>query len=314
MFKHLPNVKQLLTFESAGRLKSYSAAANELCLSQAAVSQQMRHLELQLGYKLFYRNNKSMLLTQQGNALFQATHEAFSTLDQHFKHQKLNSQQGGDLAGELTVTTTQAFASIWLMSKLHLFSELHPDIKVNIKASAAFESLEQQGIDLAIRFGKNVTRSTDKHYEYEYFGEDHVYPVCSPKTAASLSAKQPTDLLKSWLVCLEHSGPYTWRLWFENLQIDADKQHEKWTEVNSTDVALNAVLNDHGVTLCVSYLCQHLLDDKRLVIPLSIPHPNAVKRYFVYHKQATNMARLKVFTNWLKTEMGYFEPESEKTK
>ena len=298
MFRHLPNLKHLYTFESAGRHKSYSAAASELCLSQAAVSQQMRQLEAQLGYKLFYRKDKSMLLTEQGQGLYLATREAFSILNQQIK-----AQQQCGIAGELTVTTTQAFASVWLMSKLHLFTKLHPDIKINIKASAAFEKLEEQGIDLAIRFGQNVTRTLDKQYVCEYFGEDEVYPVCSPKTASSLAAQHPKDLLNSWLVCLEHSGPYTWRLWFDNLGIEADKKHKKWTQVNSTDVALNAVLNDHGVTLCVTYLCQQLIDNKQLVIPLKIPHPNTVKRYLIYHKKATNRARLKIFTDWLKAEM-----------
>lgn len=298
MFKHLPNLKHLHTFESAGRHKSYSAAANELCLSQAAVSQQMRQLETQLGYKLFYRKDKSMLLTEQGQALYLATGEAFSILNQQIK-----AQQQCSVAGELTVSTTQAFASVWLMSKLHLFTQLHPDIKIIIKASAEFENLEEQGIDLAIRFGLNVTKSLAKQYACDYFGEDEVYPVCSPKTASSLAAQHPTDLLKSWLVSLEYSGPYTWRLWFDNLGVEVDKKHQKWTQVNSTDVALNAVLNDHGVTLCVTYLCQHFIDNKQLVIPLKMPHPNTVKRYFIYHKEAANKSRLKIFMDWLKVEM-----------
>jgi len=303
MFRHLPNLKYLHTFESAGRNQSYSAAASELCLSQAAVSQQMRQLEEQLGHKLLYRKDKSMLLTEQGQALYSATHEALSILEQQIKNQKIKAQQQCGIAGELTVTTTQAFASVWLMSRLHLFTKLHPDIKVIIKASAEFENLEQQGIDLAIRFGQNVTQSLDKQYACEYFGEDEVYPVCSPKTAISLAAQHPRDLLNTWLVSLEHSGPYTWRLWFDNQGIEADKSHKKWTQVNSTDVALNAVLNDHGVTLCVTYLCQHLIANKQLVMPLKIPHPNIVKRYFIYYKEAANRARLKIFMDWLKAEM-----------
>ena len=299
MFKGLPNLKYLYTFESAARHNSYSQAANELCLSQAAVSQQMRQLETQLNYKLFYRKDKQMLLTEQGKSLYAATFDALSILDAQIK-----TLAGDQAAGSLTVTTTQAFASLWLVPKLHLFSLKYPDIKVNVKSSAGFESLTEQGIDLAIRFGVNVEKATDKQYQCDFFGEDQVFPVCSVATARQINPKQPLDLLKTWLVHLEHSGPYDWRLWFDHENIDEDIKHDKWTQVNSTDIALNAVMNNHGITLCVKYLCQQFLDSKQLVIPLNLPHPNKVKRYFVYSKQAANMTRLNLFMDWLKAEMG----------
>lgn len=294
----LKNFNLYKSFECAARHQSYSKAAVELCISQAAVSQQMRQLEDTIGSKLFLRKNKQMLLTQKGLTLFEATKQALEILQK-----SINELKDEGIAGSLTITSTQAFTSLWLMPRLHKFSKLHPEIEIRVMSSSSFDDLKQQHIDLAIRFGINVEERTDASYTCEYFGEDPVYPICSAQLASSQNFNEPKDLLKSWLVSLENPGSYDWDTWFENVGIKEYQQHQHWTKVHSTDMALNAVLNGHGFTLAARYLCIQQLNLGQLVMPVNIPHPNTVKRYLVFDADSARISRIKVFSKWLKTEM-----------
>lgn len=292
------NLNLLVTFESAARHKSYSLAAAELCLSQAAVSQQMRQLEQGLNTRLFIRKGREMLLSQQGQTVFECAQKALGII-----HQGLSQLHQEDIAGELTISSTQAFTTLWLMPRIQGFSEQHPEIQIRVVSSSRFEDLKQAHIDLAIRFGTEVEKQTSTNLACDYFGEAQVYPMCSAQLARKLQLETPKDLLSTWLVTLEHPGAYDWQQWFEHLGTTGLAQHTQWTKVNSTDMAINAVANGHGVTLSVPYLCQKQLDSGELVMPFSFPHPNPVKRYMVYDPNAAKIARLTVFMDWLKAEM-----------
>ena len=294
----LKNINLLHSFECAARHQSYSKAAAELCISQAAVSQQMRQLEENLATQLFLRKSKSMLLTQQGKTLLSGTQQAFKLLEK-----SINEITVEEIAGSLTISSTQAFTALWLMPKLSKFSAQYPNINIRVMSSTQFEDLKEQHIDLAIRFGPGVKENTDSSLNCEYFGEDPVYPVCSEALAKKVDFKEPKDLLKTWLVSLENPGCYDWPSWFEHTNTQGYQDHQQWTEVHSTDMALNAVLNDHGFTLAARYLIIEQLKSGQLVMPINIPHPNLVKRYFVYDENSPKIARLNVFTHWLKQEM-----------
>jgi len=295
----LKNINVLHSFECAARHNSYSKAAVELCISQAAVSQQMRQLEENLGSQLFLRKGKQMLLTQKGKALFETSQQAFSLLNK-----SLSKIIGEGISGSLTITSTQAFTSIWLMPRLHRFSALYPDIKVRVLSSPSFDDLKQEHIDIAIRFGTQVKENTDKTFVCEYFGEDFVYPVCSDKLAKTINFQVPGDFFQTWLVSLEKTNPYDWPSWFENMGIKDYQEHQQWTHVHSTDMALSAVLSGHGITLAARYLCAEQLESGQLIIPIKIAHPLTVKRYLVFDADSSKIARLNVFKDWLKIEMG----------
>ncbi|NRA14254.1 MAG: LysR family transcriptional regulator [Oceanospirillaceae bacterium] len=298
MEKALRNLNLLRSFECAARHHSYSKAASELYISQAAVSQQMRQLEAALGSQLFIRKGKQMLLTQKGQALFEASQQAFGILQKC-----VNEIKEEGIPGKLTITSTQAFTALWLMPKLHKFSEKYPEIEIRVLSSSAFDDLKQQHIDLAIRFGTSVTDNTDPGFSCEYFGEDPVYPVCSAQLAKTLNFDVPSDLLQTWLVSLENPGAYDWPSWFEHAGITAYREHRRWTQVHSTDMALNAVVSGHGFTLAARYLYAQQINSGQLVMPVVIAHPNVVKRYLVFDPNSAKIARLRVFMQWLKTEI-----------
>jgi len=298
MFNNLPNLKLLRTFESAARHQSYGHAAQELCISQAAVSQQMRMLEQAIGITLFIRKNKKMMLTKQGNSFYLATFDALSNIQS-----SLNKLHENQLAGRLTITSTSAFTNLWLMPRINKFADLYPNIQIKVVPSPRFEDLTNSDIDLAIRFGQTVDQHTPKEYQCEQFGEDKVLPVCAVSLQQQQGFKYPTDLLNTWLVSLENPGPYDWPTWFVSQDNQGFKSHSKWTYVPSTDMAINAVLNGHGFTLAAQYLCEELIAQNKLCVPINIAHPNTVKRYFVYPTTLKTNKRLAVFKAWLESEM-----------
>ena len=297
MDKRLKHLNNLRSFESAARHQSYSKAAEELFVTQAAVSQQMRQLETSLGTRLFSRNGRKMQLTNSGEKLYQATHQAFDTLLKGF-----NSIQTEDIAGSLTITSTQAFTSLWLMPRLYRFSIKHPEIKIRVLSSNGIEDLRQGHIDLAIRFRTTLDSEICDEMTYEFVGEDHVYPACSPQLAKEMNFQEPQDILKCWLVGLEHEGSINWPTWFKQAGIENYQKHSKWTQVSSGDMALSAVLSGHGFTLASQALFSQYVDTGQLVIPFDIKHPVSFKRYYVYDPNSAKRARLDIFIAWLKEE------------
>ena len=239
-----------------------------------------------------------MLLSPQGESLFKSSREALAIINRGVSQLYQEA-----IPGELTISSTQAFTNLWLMPRLQGFVEKHPDIQIRFVPSAGFEDLKHAHIDLAIRFGTEVDKSTPKPLACEYFGESDVYPVCSSLLASKVNLNAPQALLSNWLVTLENPGPYDWQSWFSHAGVNGYDAHSQWTKVNSTDMALNAVQSGHGVTLAVPYLCQHQLDSGELIIPFDIPHPNKVKRYLVYDPNSPRLARLNAFMSWIKGEM-----------
>lgn len=298
MDKRLNNLNNLRCFESAARNQSYSKAAIELCLSQAAVSQKMRQLEESLNTKLFIRKGRQMTLSPCGLKLLEVTQQAFGLLING-----LNDIQSEGIEGSLTITSTPAFTSMWLMPKLHEFSLQHPEVKIRVASSNRFEDLKQSHIDLAIRFGTSVDKNTPSDFKCEYFGQDEVYPVCSKKLAEKVNFNSPQDILNSWLIRLEKEGPYNWQAWFEAASVKGHENHTQWTEVVSTDIGLSAVKSGHGFTLAAKSLYREGLESGDLAIPIKIKHPTAVKRYLVFDENSPKRARLQVFMDWLKREM-----------
>ncbi|NQZ20664.1 MAG: LysR family transcriptional regulator [Colwellia sp.] len=304
MDQRLKYLNALRTFESAARHKSYTKAAEELYVSQAAVSQQMRQLEQVLSVKLFMRSGRKMILTQSGESLYTSTHQALNLLING-----LNSIQNEEVAGDLTITSTQAFCSLWLMPRLYRFSQQHPNVNVRILGSNQKEDLRKKHIDLAIRFGVKNRVADSEHLVMEEFGEDVVYPVCSPKLLQHMWLKSPKDLLDCTLVSLANERLVTWQTWFEHAGVEGYEKVTKKTEVTSSDMALSAVLSGHGVTLAASAMFSQYILTKQLVVPFKIKHPIIWKRYLAYDPNSVKRKRIQVFIDWVRTEMASSEPK-----
>ena len=143
----LPPLDRLEVFEAAARNLSFTRAAAELNLTQSAVSRSIALLEERLGFALFERRHRALLLTEHGQTLYAAAVEALERL-----HDAVGRLRAAQAAPTLTVTTSLSFASLWLIPRLAGFTRTHPDVDVRIAASNEIQDLDRAGIDVAVRY------------------------------------------------------------------------------------------------------------------------------------------------------------------
>ncbi len=171
MARRLPPLNSLRVFEAAARHLSFTRAAEELFVTQAAVSHQIKALEEFLGLKLFRRRNRSLLLTEEGQSYFLDIKDIFSSLsDATEKILERNAK------GSLTISLPPSFAIQWLVPRLADFNTSHPDIDVRIKAVDLEDGSLTDDVDVAVYYGKGNwpgLRVDKLHQEY-------LVPVCSP--------------------------------------------------------------------------------------------------------------------------------------
>ena len=196
MPRRLPPLNALKAFEAAARHESFTRAAEELCVTQGAVSHQVKALEGHLGIKLFNRERQKLVITEAGRAYLEIIRDALDRIAAGTE--RLLQRQS---AGVLTVTTSPNFASKWLVHRLARFAEAHPGIDLRISASLHHVDFAREDVDLAIRHGDgqasglHVTRLC----------AEELIVVCSPKLLAGKNAiRKPSDLsrhplLHGWL-------------------------------------------------------------------------------------------------------------------
>ena len=200
-------------FRAAARHLSFTHAAHELCVTQSAVSREVKALEEQLGTPLFTRVNRTLRLTLVGEQLYRAANEAIELIDS-----TVEQVMGAGRA--LSVTVTVPFASLWLGPRLSRFTRRHPEISLRVIASNDRLDMSREHIDIAIR---HITSGAtppvqDKIYDYEMF------PVCSPALLrGSAPIRTPADLANHVLLDLEtvrNGRPwYDWPLWFNAMKM-----------------------------------------------------------------------------------------------
>ena len=212
----VPPLELLVAFEAAARHLSFTRAADEIALTQSAVSRQIQALEDRLGVALFRRLHRALVLTEEGRAFQQATTEALTAIDRAARALKA----GGETR-PVVVSTTAGFAGVWLIPRLTSFVAAHPEVDVRISTGNTLANLERDGVDVAVRY-----RSVDllPAGAVPLFGET-VFPVCSPRLlrAAGASLKVPADLAGQTLLRMEPDGSnhlQDWGLWLHAMQLD----------------------------------------------------------------------------------------------
>src|SRR5258706_11471739 len=199
----LPALDLLVGFESAARHLSFTKAGEELYLTQSAVSRQIKELEDQLGLPLFQRRHRALSLTDAGQQFYAVAAQVITTM--RAATERLRAQAGK--RRPLTVTTTNSFASLWLIPRLAGFTREHPEVDVRITAETRVQDLERDGLDVALRHGP---ASLAGPKAMRLFGE-RGFPVCSPKALKKLPLKKPEDL-KNHVLLRDHdpSGRHPW--------------------------------------------------------------------------------------------------------
>ena len=287
----------LRAFEASARNLSYVKAAEELFVSPAAISHQVKRLEDYLGVQLFRRQPNGLLLTDTAQRLMIDLSDAFQRLDT-----ALDRVQDNETQGALTLSIAPMFAVKWLLPRLGMFNLLHPEIDVRMSASLALVDPQRDGFDAAIRLGKG-------HYPelctVKLFDES-VTPMCCPRLLETTHLNGPDDLQK-FVLLHDDSMRFdpdvpTWKKWLTTAGASAVKT-TRGPHFNQPDHALQAAIDGAGVVLGWQYLAHDDLAAGRLVQPFNIELPLGSAFYFVYPKVLSKQLKLTSFLNWLLEEI-----------
>jgi LysR family glycine cleavage system transcriptional activator len=294
----LPSLDLLKGFEAAARLLSFTKAGEELYLSQSAVSRQIQELEDQLGVKLFQRRHRALSLTEDGQTLYAAAAQALATM--RAVTDRLRAGRGRQT---LAVTTTQSFASLWLIPRLAGFTRKHPELDVRISAETRVLDLERDGLDLAIRHGPAKMAGMGA---MRLFGES-VFPVCSPKLMndAKKPLREPQDLRHHVLLQYDdpdHRHPWMhWKTWLEVERL-ADLRAAGSLVFSGYDQIIPAAIAGHGVALGRSPLVRKALASGELVAPFKRSADPSRAYYAIVSKNSEGRSEVADFVAWLKEE------------
>ena len=291
MAGRLPSLNAMRAFEAAARHLSFSRAAEELNVTKAAVSHQVKALEDELGLPLFRRLNRALLLTPAGQILFPAITEALGLM--RAAVDRLHQQ---DRTGELVLTMLDSFAAIWLVPRLGRFRKAHPEIDVRITTSDDSIDFSKADVDLAIRYGAG--HWPDVHVER--LMTEEMFPVCSPSLLRSgPPLETPADLANHTLL-QDHPRDY-WRMWLMAVGetgIDA----ERGPGYQHSNLVLQAAEQGDGVAIARSVLAADALAAGRLVKPFEVTVPAAYAYYVVCPPDHLERPKVKAFRAWLFAE------------
>jgi LysR family transcriptional regulator, glycine cleavage system transcriptional activator len=250
-------------FEAAARHLSFTRAAQELSLTQSAVSREIKTLEDQLGQPLFTRTNRGLRLTDAGQMLYRAVGEALTLIDE--ATDRLAASRGETL----TVTTSVPLASMWLVPKLRRFLRLHPEVDVRSVAADQRLDLERERLDIAIRWAPpgSIVPGGEPLFDLE------IFPVCSPALARDHARplRSPADLRNHVLLDLETvttRGPWSdWGPWLDAMKI-GDLKPAGTLRFSHYDQVVQAATDGNGVAIgCNPHNARHLREGL-LVAPL----------------------------------------------
>lgn len=296
--RKLPPLNALRAFEAAARNRSFTSAANELCVTVTAVSHQIKNLEDQLGRKLFDRTPREVRLTAIGERLFPLLRDGFDRFAEAFE--EIGSAKSGQ---SITVSTTRAFAERWLMPRLERFSRVYPEIIVNVEGTEDLADLYEQGIDLAIRYG----RTSDASLSCIDLLEDRYLAV--HRRDAVNAKPQISDFKTRGLLAYRwknRADNYpSWEKWLERVGFEGLTQYRVcW--YNDESLAMHAMERGIGALLCSNVLVS---DDIQSGSLQAIEGPTLDGFGFrIVHPPARRMKRSRAdFIDWIRQEAAIFE-------
>jgi len=288
----LPPLNALRAFEAAAKNLSFSKAAEELSVTPAAVSHQIKGLEEWLGVPLFRRMNRAVILTDEGQSYVLGVREGLSQIQD--ATEKLMTQ---DAAGALTVSTLPSFAVRWLLPRLGRFRELHPDIDIMLSASDHITDFSREPVDLVIRYGNGDYPGL--HVE-KLLTEDSLFPVCSPALLeGEHPLRTPEDLVHHNL--LHDDLRVDWETWLAAADVQG-VDPRKGLSFNDSSMVLTAAITGQGVALGRSTLAADLLASGRLVKPFETELKAGNAYFVVCPPEQVERPRFVAFRDWLHAE------------
>lgn len=284
-----PSLNRLRAFESAARLGSFAAAAAELNVTPAAVSQKVRLLEGSLGFKLFRRHANNLELTDQGRAYQPGLHDAFAAIA------RLTDQVRAMRAGPvLTVGVAPALALNWLIPRLPGFNKLHADTEVRVATGGLMNPMRDDWT-CTIRRGEGNWPG----YEAEELFPSTLVAVCAPQVARQLKRMQ--DLRKVTGIVVAHLREQ-WTWWSEAMGNKTLARCASEVSFGSSSMAVQAALDGAGIAVAQIHYVSDALAARRLVAPFGIPPQRYESWYLAFRPVRSQEPALGWFHDWLRDE------------
>ena len=273
----------LRAFEASARHLSFTRAADELCVTQAAISHQIKALEARLGVGLFRRSNRGLKLTDEGVALAPTLFDAFGAIDRLFER-----FEAGGVQEVLTVSAVGTFAVGALLERLPAFRAAHPGIDLRLLTNNNKVDLVLEGLDCAIRFGDGAWHGV----EAEFVCAAPLSPLCAPALAGQL--RTPADLLRAPL--LRSYRPQDWPAWFRAAGLESGAVHGPLFD--SSLIMVQAAMRGEGVALAPHGLFCREIASGQIVRPFAIDAE--LDGYWLTHLKSRPVSNaMRAFRTWL---------------
>jgi len=307
--RDLPSLEFLKGFDAAARHMSFTLAAEELFVTQSALSRQIKTLEDEIGHPLFVRGHRSLKLTEAGLALRPVVRGALADIARAVA--AIRARHRGR---RVSVSTTVSFASLWLIPRLPKFRQTHPDVEVFVSADNQLIDLEHGQIDIAVRYAKEDLGPAGGHY---LFGE-RIVPVVSPALLRDRSRplKKLADLAHHVLLHLEDPLARTpwvdWTNWLTSLGA-ADVVPAGNLRFSQYDLLLQAAISGQGVALGRSPLIDHALSRGELVTPFPRRYGSPRAYFVLAAPHAAGRSEVEQFVEWIGAEAALANAAMEST-
>lgn len=287
----LPSLNALRAFEAGARHLSFTKAAEELHVTQAAISHQVKALEAELGVALFRRFTRRLELTTAGQRLLPPISEAFGRIG----HAVAELKQG-DAERPLTVSVISCFSGKWLVPRLSRFHAAHPDIDLRFHHTVALADFARDEVDMAVRWGPGGWPGV----EAELLKPEAQTPVCSPALLDDEKPlHRPEDLRHH--VLLHDYDHDDWLRWLSMMGVEG-VEARRGPVFDDSNVLIEAVIDGQGVALGDPSLLRGELESGRLVQPFDLVLPSDWAYYIVYPPGALKQPKVRAFRDFLLAE------------
>ena len=290
MRPRLPPLNALKAFEAAARHESFTRAAEELCVTQGAVSHQVKALEADLAIKLFNRERQRLIITEAGRDYLAVVRDALDRIA--VGTERLLHRQS---AGVLTVSTSPDFAAKWLVHRLGHFAEAHAGIDLRVSATMHHVDFAREDVDMAVRHGDGNWAGLDA----VQLSAEQLFAICSPKLMSGRRLARPADILKFPLIHLDSRAD--WTKWLRVAGISDDNVRHG-PVLNRASMVIDAAINGQGIALARTTLAAWDLINGRLVRPFAEALRLSKTYWIVCPKATSNVPKIVTFRDWLLAE------------
>lgn len=286
----LPPLPSIRAFEAAGRHENFSRAADELGLTQAAISYQIRQLETHIGRPLFVREKGRVRLSDAGRRLLPAVCSGFAGIAEAF----------GALDAEdhdlLVVDASVSFGGTWLSSRIGRFQLRYPDLAVKLSLSNELIDFSQGAVDATIRTGPGGWDGL----RTDFLFRQHFSPICAPSFLEENQIRTPRDLL-----AVERHGPNdrAWAGWFAEAGIGEPPPPRRGVALDSQVQEANALLSGYGIALMTPLYWKADLESGRLVQPFDTLYLPGGSQWLVHPASRRGVRKIERFREWIHSEM-----------